>query len=59
MPKLEMPKFDLPNMEMPEAFRAMTEKGVADAKDTYAKAKVAREEAADRSKAPLRAQPKV
>ena len=47
MPKFEMPKFDLPNMEMPEAIRAMTEKGVAHAKDTYAKAKVASEEAAD------------
>src|SRR5580658_2542924 len=46
MPKFEMPKFDLPNMEMPEAFREMTEKGVAHAKDTYAKAKVASEEAA-------------
>ena len=42
-----IPKFDLPNMEMPEAFREMTEKGVAHAKDTYAKAKVAAEEAAD------------
>ena len=47
MPKFEMPKFDLPNIEMPEAFREMTEKGVAHAKDTYAKAKVASEEAAD------------
>ena len=47
MPKFEMPKFDLPNMEMPEAFRAMTEKGVAHAKDTYAKAKMASEEVAD------------
>jgi hypothetical protein len=46
MPKFEMPKFDLPNMEMPEVFREMTEKGVAHAKDTYAKAKVASEEAA-------------
>ena len=47
MPKFEMPKFDLPNMEMPEAFREMTEKGVAHAKDTCAKAKVASEKAAD------------
>ena len=47
MPNFEMPKFDLPNMEMPEAFREMTEKGVAHAKDTYAKAKAASEEAAD------------
>jgi phasin len=47
IPKFEIPKFDLPNMEMPEAFREMTEKGVAHAKDTNAKAKVASEEAAD------------
>jgi phasin len=43
----EMPKFDMSNMEMPEAFREMTEKSVTHAKDTYAKAKVASEEAAD------------
>jgi phasin len=47
MPKFEMPKFDLPNMEMPEAFREMAEKGVEHAKDAYAKAKVASEEAVD------------
>ena len=47
LPDYGMPKFDLPNMEMPEAFREMTEKGVAHAKDSYAKAKVASEEAAD------------
>src|ERR1700683_1433860 len=47
IPKFEIPKFDLPNMEMPEAFREIAEKGVAHAKDTYAKAKVASEEAAD------------
>lgn len=41
----EIPKFDLPNMEMPEAFREMTEKGVAHAKDTYEKAKAAAEQA--------------
>jgi phasin len=40
----EMPKFDMSNMEMPEAFREMTEKGLAHA---YAKAKLASEEAAD------------
>jgi phasin len=42
-----IPKFDLPNMEMPKAFHEMTEMGVAHAKDTYAKAKVATEEVAD------------
>ena len=47
IPNFEMPKFDLSNMEMPEAFHEMTEKGVAHAKDTYAKAKVASEEAGD------------
>ena len=47
LPKFDLSKFDLPNMEMPEAFREMTEKGVAQAKDSYAKAKVASEEAAD------------
>jgi phasin len=47
MPKFEIPKFDLPNTEMPEAFREMTEKGVAHAKDTCAKAKAASEDAAD------------
>jgi phasin len=47
MPKFEMPKFDLPNMEMPAAFRDMAEKGVEQTRDTYAKAKVASEKAAD------------
>jgi phasin len=47
IPKFEIPKFDLPNTEMPEAFREMTEKGVAHARDTYEKGKVASEEAAD------------
>lgn len=47
IPKFEMSKCDLPNMEMPEAFREIAEKGVAHTNDTYAKAKVASEEAAD------------
>ena len=34
-------------MEMPEAFREMTEKGVAHAKDTYEKAKAAAEQATE------------
>jgi phasin len=34
-------------MEVPAQFREMTDKGVAHARDTYAKAKVAGEEAAD------------
>jgi phasin len=47
IPKFEIPKFDLPNMEMPEAFRDIAEKGVAQARDTYARAKTASDEAAD------------
>jgi phasin len=47
IPKFEMPKFDMSNMEMPEAFREMAEQGAAHARDTYAKAKVASEAAAD------------
>ena len=47
IPKFEIPKFDLPNAEMPEAFREMAEKGVATARDSFAKAKVASEETAD------------
>ncbi len=47
IPKFAMPKFDLPNMEMPEVFREMAEKGVAHARDTYAMANVANDEATD------------
>src|ERR1700719_521644 len=47
MPTFEMPKFGLPNTEMPAAFREMAEKGVEQTRDTYAKAKVASEKAAD------------
>jgi len=47
IPNFEVPKFDMSNMEMPEAFREMAEQGAAHARDTYAKAKVASEEAAD------------
>jgi phasin len=46
-PTYEIPTFNMPKMEMPEAFRQMTEEGVAHARDTYAQAKVASEEAAD------------
>jgi phasin len=42
-----IPTFEMPNMEMPEAFREMAEKGVEHVRDTYAKAKVTSEEAAD------------
>jgi phasin len=47
IPNFEMPKFDVPQMEMPEAFREMAEQGIAHARDTYAKAKMASEEVAD------------
>jgi phasin len=46
-PRHEIPHFDLPNMEMPEAFREMSEKGAAHAKDTYEKAQVAAGQATD------------
>jgi phasin len=42
-----MSKYDMAKMEVPAEFREMTDKGVAHARDTYAKAKVASEEAAD------------
>jgi phasin len=47
LPDYGIANFEMPNMEMPEAFREMTEKSVAHAKDTYAKAKVVSEEVAD------------
>jgi phasin len=47
IPNFEMPKFNLSNTEMPEAFREMTDKGLAHVRDTYAKAKVASDEAAE------------
>jgi len=43
----EIPKSGLPSMGTPEALRETAEKGVAQAKDTYEKAKVAAEEATD------------
>ncbi|HYM99524.1 MAG TPA: phasin [Aestuariivirgaceae bacterium] len=47
LPKFDIPKFDMPKIEMPEAFRDMAEKGVQQAKDTYARMKSAAEEATD------------
>ena len=40
-------KYEMPKMEVPAEFREMTDKGVAHARDTYAKAKVASDEAGD------------
>ena len=42
-----LPKYEMPKMEVPAEFLEMTDKGIAHARDTYAKAKVASEEAAD------------
>jgi phasin len=40
-------KYEMPKMEVPAEYRAMTDQGVAHAKDACAKAKVASEEAVD------------
>jgi phasin len=40
-------KYETAKMEVPAEFREMTDKGLAHARDAYAKAKVAGEEAAD------------
>jgi phasin len=40
-------EFAMPKIEVPAEFREMTDKGVAYARDTYAKAKLASEEAGD------------
>jgi len=42
-----LPKYEMPKMEVPAEFREMTDQGVAHARDIYAKAMVASEEAAD------------
>ncbi len=49
-PNYEIPKIDLPKMEVPAAFRELAAKGVAQARDTYEKAKAATEEATDQLK---------
>jgi phasin len=40
-----IPQSDLPSMEVPAAFRELADKGIAQARDTYEKTKVAAEEA--------------
>ena len=45
MPKFELPKFDLPTMGIPEAVREAAEKGLAQARGAYEKAKSAATEA--------------
>jgi phasin len=45
LPKFELPKFDLPRMDVPEGVREFAEKGVAQAREVYEKAKANAEEA--------------
>jgi len=47
MPKFEMPKFEMPKIEIPTVFRELAEKGVAQAKENYEKAKSVAEKATD------------
>ena len=44
---LGLPKYEMPKMKVPAECREMTDQGVARARDIYAKAMVASEEAAD------------
>ena len=43
--KFEFPKFDLPKMDVPEGMREAAEKGVAQTREVYEKAKATAEEA--------------
>jgi phasin len=47
MPGFDTPKFEMPPAEMPAAFRAFSEKGLAQAKENYERMKSAAEEATD------------
>lgn len=49
-PNYEMPKLDMPKMEVPPAFRELADKGVAQARDTYEKAKAVAEQATNQLK---------
>jgi hypothetical protein len=53
-PPFGLPKYEMPKMEVPAEFREMTDKGLAHARDGYAKAKVASEEAAELLQTPTR-----
>lgn len=44
MPKFEIPSFNMPKVEFPAAFREFAEKGVAQTKDAYEKAKAIAEQ---------------
>jgi phasin len=50
LPNYEIPKIDLPKIEVPAAFRELADKGIAQARDTYEKAKAATEKATDQIK---------
>ena len=50
LPNYEMPKLDMPKMEVPPAFRELADKGVAQARDTYERAKAATEQATNQLK---------
>jgi phasin len=50
LPNYEIPKIDLAKMEVPPAFRELAAKGVAQARDTYEKAKAVTEKATDQLK---------
>ena len=50
LPNYEIPKIDLPKMEVPPAFRELADKGVAQARNTYEKAKAVTEKATDQLK---------
>ena len=45
LPKFEFPKFELPTMDVPEGMREFAEKGVAQTREAYEKAKATAEEA--------------
>ena len=45
LPKFEFPKFELPKMDVPEGMREFAEKGVAQTREVYEKAKATAEEA--------------
>ncbi|HEX2654022.1 MAG TPA: phasin [Xanthobacteraceae bacterium] len=47
LPNFDLSKFDLPKMEIPAAFRDIAERGIAQAKDNYEKAKAAAEQTTD------------
>jgi phasin len=44
LPKFEFPKFDLPKMDVPEGMREFAEKGIAQTREAYEKAKATAEE---------------